>query len=95
MLGAYVSTNTQTHWDMHFSLLEFAINNIPHWVTFLSPFKMNCGNNPTFPSMVQTNKKCPSTIEFFIDLQANLKIAQAKLKYVPDRANHYMDKKIL
>ena len=51
MLRAYVS-NTQTDWDMHFSLLEFAYNNRPHKAKGLSPFEMNYGRNPTSPIMV-------------------------------------------
>ncbi|MCO5572540.1 hypothetical protein L7F22_026295 [Adiantum nelumboides] len=92
MLRAYVS-DTQTDWDMHLFFLEFAYNNRPHKATCLSPFEMNYGRNLTFPSMIRTDEKCPSAADFLTNIQANLKIAQAKLQQAAERAKHYADKK--
>ncbi|MCO5600867.1 hypothetical protein L7F22_054984 [Adiantum nelumboides] len=59
----------------------------------LSPFERNYGRNLTFPSMIRTDEKCPSAADFLTDIQANLKIAQAKLQQAAERAKHYADKK--
>ncbi|MCO5550079.1 hypothetical protein L7F22_003558 [Adiantum nelumboides] len=54
---------------------------------------MNYGKNLIFPSMIRTDEKCPSAADFLTNIQANLKIAQAKLQQAAERAKHYADKK--
>ncbi|KAH6557716.1 hypothetical protein KP509_1Z098600 [Ceratopteris richardii] len=38
-------------------------------------------------------KKCPSASEFLLNIQANFKIAKAKMKQATDRAKEYSDRK--
>ena len=68
------------------SLLEFVYNKRPHKVTCLSPFEMNYGMNPTFLSIVRSYEKCLAAAKLLTNIQANIKIAQAKLQQFVDRA---------
>src|SRR6202007_1061372 len=89
ILRHYVS-NKQDDWDEHLTAAEIAINSSVQASTGFTPYYLNYGDHPLFPSNIQLdNVKNESVLELMQQLQSNIHTAATNMESARDRQMHY------
>ena len=89
---------SQTDWDEHLSLAEFAVNNAIQASTRFTPFMLNSGQHPRTPTTIAElrdaypngRRKNPAAEQKFVEMQ-RLKAARENLNGAQQRQKAFAD----
>jgi hypothetical protein len=84
----------QRDWDQYLTSIEIAHNNSIHTTTKFSPFYLNYGFNPQFPtSLINTIKNCNNATaqEMLQTMDTTMKAAQQNIEFAQQRQKKYAD----
>jgi hypothetical protein len=89
ILRHYVSSK-QNDWDQHLTAAEIAVNNSIQVSTGFTPYYLNYGEHPTFPTDIPLdNIKNQSVYDLMRQLQDNIQLAIRNMNNARDRQVHY------
>jgi hypothetical protein len=89
ILRHYVSKQ-QDDWDEHLTAAEIAVNSSVHASTGLTPFYINYGDHPYFPTHMPFDSITNSTVhELMQRLQQNMDIARSRMEHAQHNQAHY------
>ena len=90
---------SQTDWDEHLSLAEFAVNIAVQASTRFTPFMLNSGQHPRTPTTIAElrdaypngRRKNPAAEQKFVEMQQRLKAARENLNGAQQRQKAFAD----
>jgi hypothetical protein len=88
MLRNYVAA-TQDDWDEKLPAVEFAINNVEHDTTKMSPFMLNYGYSPWLPVNITPQSRIPAATAFIQQMQRRISEATTAHKVATQRQEQY------
>jgi hypothetical protein len=89
ILRHYVSAK-QNDWDEHLTAAEIAVNSSVQASTGFTPYYLNYGDHPVFPTHVSlASIKNETLYELMQGLQANIERAQGNMERARERQTHY------
>ena len=89
ILRHYVG-NKQDDWDQHLTAAEIAVNSSVQASTGFTPYYLNYGDHPTFPTNIQLDAtKNEGVYELMQQLQINIQQAVRNMENARDRQTHY------
>ncbi len=92
VLRNYVSVQ-QDDWDEHLTACEIAVNNSIQVSTKFTPYYLNYGDHPSFPSAIQFDSVSNQSVyELMSQLQHNIGIAKSNINDAIERQQHYANR---
>jgi hypothetical protein len=89
ILRHYVSKQ-QDDWDEHLTAAEIAVNSSVHASTGFTPFYLNYGDHPFFPTHIPLDTISNNTVyEMMQQLQQNIELARSNMEDARDKQAHY------
>src|SRR6185437_5426663 len=93
ILRHYVSKQ-QNDWDDHLTAAEIAVNSSVHASTGLTPFYINYGDHPSFPTHMPFDSITNSTVhELMQRLQQNMDVARSRMEHAQHNQAHYANQR--
>jgi hypothetical protein len=89
ILRHYVSKQ-QDDWDQHLTAAEIAVNSSMHASTGFTPFYLNYGDHPYFPTHIPLDTINNNTVyELMQRLERNIELARNNMKNAKNKQAHY------
>src|SRR5260370_37756847 len=89
ILRHYVS-NKQDDWDEHLTAAEIAVNSSVQSSTGFTPYYLNYGDHPAFPTPVQFDDVSNESVyDMMQKLQNDIELAKRNMQNAKDRQTHY------
>jgi hypothetical protein len=89
ILRHYVSKQ-QNDWDDHLTAAEIAVNSSAHASTGFTPFYLNYGDHPFFPTHIPLDTISNNTVyELMQQLQQNIELARSNMENARDKQTYY------
>ena len=83
----------QDDWDEHLTAAEIAINSSVQASTGFTPYYLNYGDDPLFPTPVQfEDDNNESVYDMMQKLQNNIELAKRNMQNAKDRQTHYANR---
>jgi hypothetical protein len=93
ILRHYVSKQQQD-WDEHLTAAEIAVNSSVHASTGLTPFYLNYGDHPVFPTHIPLDTINNNTVQELMQrLEQNIELARSNMEHARDRQTHYANQR--
>jgi len=89
ILRHYVSKQ-QDDWDQHLTAAEIAVNSSVHASTGFTPFYLNYGDHPYFPTHIPLDTINNNTVyELMQQLERNIELARNNMEMARNKQTHY------